>query len=168
MWTITIIAHPTRFTLRLGLNSSGHRHQKVGSLQQLRQEERGMTGVGRVKKACVKTNSLLVSFCVISCTVGYCCTHCIYSKSQCHTPLWKSALRNMVYTHPSPAVLSSLIHAVLLLAHLIHFIFFLYLSCISVKVGTSFISVEKWTLFKLAQLFSLANAAVEASNSQQL
>lgn len=99
------ITHPTRFTLRLGLNSSWHRHQKVGSLRPLRREKKGeQTGVGRVKKACVKANSLLVSFCVISCTVGHCCTHCIYSKAQCHTPLWKRALRNIVSTLSSSAL----------------------------------------------------------------
>lgn len=56
----------------------------------------------RVKKACVKANSLLVSFCVISSSVGHCSTHCIYSKAQCHTPLWKRALRTILFP-PQPS-----------------------------------------------------------------
>lgn len=70
--------------------------------------EGGGTGSGlgraqeRVKKACVKANSLLVSFCVISSSVGHCSTHCIYSKAQCHTPLWKRALRTILCFPPPP------------------------------------------------------------------
>lgn len=77
------------------------------------------TGAGRVKKkkeACVKANSLLVSFCLISCTVGHCSIHCIYSKAQCHTPLWKRALRSVVSTHPAVSTLPSSIHPVPLLS----------------------------------------------------
>lgn len=80
------------------------------------------TGAGRVKKACVKANSLLVSFCVISCTVGHCSTHCIYSQAQCHTPLWKRALRNIDSTHPTASTLPSSIHPVPLLSNFIHLI----------------------------------------------
>lgn len=57
----------------------------------------------RVKKACAKANSLLVSFSVISFTVGHCSTHCIYSKAQCHTPLWKRALRNIALRNTTPS-----------------------------------------------------------------
>lgn len=68
------------------------------------------SGVGRaqerVKKACVIADSLLVSFCVISSSVGHCSTHCIYSKAQCHTPLWKRALRTMPIS-PLPLPLST-------------------------------------------------------------
>lgn len=60
------------------------------------QEEHGK----ELKKNC-NADSLLVFFCVISSTVGHWSTHCIYSKAQCHTPLWKRALRNLVCTHPT-------------------------------------------------------------------
>lgn len=45
IWNIT--TQPTRFTLRLGLKSSRHRHQKVGSLEWPGREERGMDGSGK-------------------------------------------------------------------------------------------------------------------------
>lgn len=52
----------------------------------------------------LKANSLLVSFCVISSSVGHCSTHCIYSKAQCHTPLWKRALRTILCPPNPPAL----------------------------------------------------------------
>lgn len=127
MWKKNYITHASRFTLRLGLNFCQRRHQKVDRLWCLRREERGMGEQEELKKkSCVKANSLLVSFCVISCTVGHCSTHCIYSKAQCHTPLWKRALRNIVSTHPAASTLPSSIHPVPLLSNFIHFISFIY------------------------------------------
>lgn len=55
---------------------------------------------GKELKSLCKEKSPLVSFCVIISTVGHCSTHCIYSNFQCHTILWKRALRNYVCTHP--------------------------------------------------------------------
>lgn len=102
------------------LPGTGTRESADSSGWDVQKEE--WTGAGRVKKACVKANSLLVSFCVISCTVGHSSTHCIYSKAQCHTPLWKRALRNIVSTHPTASTLLSSIHPVPLLSNFIHLI----------------------------------------------
>lgn len=99
------ITHPTWFTSKLRPNWEFAPAKAIG-YQHIMAGDGGGSGSGlgwtqeRVKKACVKANSLLVSFCVISSSVGHCSTHCIYSKAQCHTPLWKRALRTIVPPHP--------------------------------------------------------------------
>lgn len=102
------ITHPTWFTSKLRPDWEFALAKAIGN-QHMMAGDGGGSGSGlgwtqeRVKKACVKANSLLVSFCVISSSVGHCSTHCIYSKAQCHTPLWKRALRTISPPPPLPA-----------------------------------------------------------------
>lgn len=44
-----------------------------------------------LKKKSVLSKFPPVLWVVISCSAGHLSTHCIYSKAQCHTPLWKRA-----------------------------------------------------------------------------
>lgn len=107
------ITHPTWFTSKLRPDWEFALAKAIGN-QHMMAGDGGGSGSGlgwtqeRVKKACVKANSLLVSFCVISSSVGHCSTHCIYSKAQCHTPLWKRALRTISPPPPSPRALPHL------------------------------------------------------------